>query len=386
MKGIFKRMTSILCSVCLAFGAIATIVPLSVNAAMATTIYGDVNNSGTVDVSDVVVLSRYITGDYLTSNVNMKYADVDKNTVLDTNDTTIILKYITFIISSLPYSESGNMFNYNNYTVPSDSARSYKKHNCSTGNTTNYTLSTPSSLSSIEDQLRSGSIDDRLLDSSAEAQCIVYLDYKCSNGIYYRGSGFIVDDHVIATCAHCLYDGSAFNTDYKVKVYNTEGTSVVETYNAKELHIPSNYYNNYQTVNYDYGLIYVEEDLSQYGKMALGIPTDNFKYTAQTVNVSGFPGEIHINQPNQTDTTWRYYGSGTVTTDTTDYKIWYTSYTSGADSGGPVYIEYTLGNETFRSAIGIHTNGTTTGQNDVHYGTRITQPVSRFYYQNLNIG
>lgn len=379
MKSLFKRVTGVLCSLCFAFGVITNIDLIPANAAIETTIYGDVNNSGSVDVSDVVILSRYIAGDYLTSNVNMKYADVDKNTVLDTNDTKIILKYILHLISSLPYSESGSMFNYNSYTVPTDEVRDYKKYNCSTGSISGYTLSIPSSLSSIEDQLRSGSYDDRILDSSAEAQCIVYLSYKKSNGSYYRGSGFIVDDHVIATCAHCLYDGSAFNTDYKVKIYNTAGTSVVATYNAKELHIPLAYYNSSDS-NYDYGLIYVNEDLSQYGKMALGQITDNFENTAQTVYASGFPKYVHEDFENPVYN--RYIGQGTVTTTTNNYKIWYTSFTSGGDSGGPVFLEYTLGDETFRTAIGIITNSTGVS----HWGNRITLPISRFFYYNSNIG
>lgn len=333
-----------------------------------TILYGDVDGDGEISIIDATQLNRYLKGYVLTSNVNLQYADVDKNTALDVNDIKIMQNYIARTIPSLPYSESGNMFDIDTYTVPTDVSRSYIKYDCLTRTQTSYTLSTPAA--------RSVSVDDRILDSSANAQCIVYLSYKKSNGGSYRGTGFIVDDHIIATCAHCLYDGSAFNTDYKVKVYNIDGTSLVATYSAKELHIPSSYYNS-QSHNYDYGLIYVDEDLSSYGTMALGLTTNEFKSTAQTVSVSGFPGAV-----NGIGTTCRYYGSGTVTTSTNDYRISYTSYTSGGDSGGPVYIDYELLNGTFRSAVGIHTHGGTTTRS----GVRITLPILRFYYNNSNIG
>lgn len=382
MKGIFKRMTSILCSVCLAFGAIATIVPLSVNAAMATTIYGDVNNSGTVDVSDVVVLCRYITGDYLTSNVNMKYADVDQNTVLDTDDANIILKYIAHSISSMPYSESGSTFICNSYSVPSDEAREYVKYDCSTGNDSTYWLSPPSALSSALDPLRSGNIDDRVLDSSTNAQCIVYLSYKKSNGSPYRASGFIIDDHIIATCGHALYDGTAFSTDFTIKVYNAAGTSVIATYNADELHIPYSYYNDQTTFDYDYGLIYVDEDLSQYGTIALGLPTNCFKNTGQTVYISGFPSSVNGNS-----TSYRYVGSGDILSTSDNIVLNTEAYVSPGDSGGPIYLDYTLCGDTFRSAIGI-CDYYVTGINTPRYsgGVRMTLPVLRFFMKNPNIG
>lgn len=377
MKNLFKKVTGLFCSFGLLIGMIGNVMPIMTEA---TTVYGDVNNDGYVNIADVAQLSIFLYGSLQSSAVNLKYADVDKNTVIDVNDLKVIQNYLSGTISSLPYSESGTTFDYDSYTFPSYTSRDYVKYDCSTGNETNYTLSPPSSLTSIGDQLRAGSIDDRILDSSANAQCIVYLSFQDSSGDYYRGSGFIVSDHVIATCAHCLYDSSGFFTNYKVKVYNVAGTSVVATYNASELHIPQNYYNSPSAVgNYDYGLIYVEENLSAYGTMALGATTDNFKYTAQTVSVSGFPATV-----NGSNTTYRYYGTGTISNNyfSTGFRLGYTSYTSGGDSGGPVYIEYTLGNETFRSAIGIHTGSA----GSMHIGTRISQPLLRFYYSNSNLG
>lgn len=381
MKAILKRMTSILISSCLAFGVIATVTPMSANATMETTIYGDVNNSGSVDVSDVVVLSRYITGDYLTSNVNLKYADVDQNTVLDTDDANIILNYISNIISSLPYSESGSTFICNSYSVPTDESRAYVKHECSNGYDSIYWLSPPSALSSSYDPLRSGNIDDRLLDSSTNAQCIVRLSYKQSDGLFHCSSGFIIDDHVIATCGHSLYDGTAFNTNFTISIYNVTGTSVIATYSADEFHIPHAYYYN-ENSNYDYGLIYVDADLWQYGTIALGLPTDYFKSTEQTVYISGFPISVNGNQ-----VSGRYFGSGKILDTSDNYLLDSRAYISEGDSGGPIYIDYTLCGGTFRSAIGI-CGYFGTDSNNIRFsgGVRMTLPVLRFFMKNSNIG
>lgn len=377
-----------------AAGSIAAVSLAAMPAATASasTLYGDVNNDGSVNITDSVSLNRYLAGMIPASDINMKYTDVDKNMVIDVNDSKVLSGFLVQTVSTLPYSESGNTFNYSasSYTMPADGLRSYAKYVCSTGKRSSYQLQPASSASAT-----SGGEDDRVLDSSANAQCIVYLSYTDGSGVGYRGSGFIVDDHVIATCAHCLYDGktNTFNTNYKVKVYNAAGTSVVATYDAKELHVPNSYIgalganpeDSEPVFCYDYGLIYVEEDLSAYGKMGLGAITDKFPYTSQEVYVSGFPGEVDGVGDNVHG---RYVGAGNIAvyTDSTyePYRVTYSSYASGGDSGGPVYLEYTLNGSTFRSAIGIHTSGNETG--DVHSGTRITLPVLRFYQNNSNIG
>jgi V8-like Glu-specific endopeptidase len=366
----FKRFFAAVSATMLS-STLLSIIPLK---ASATTIYGDANNDGRINISDCVQISTFLKGKASSSSVNLKYADVDKNTVIDINDFNTIMQYIGQNVSSLPYSESSATFDYYSYTFPTDDSRGYVKYDCSTEVESNYTLSPSSAM------MRSGSYDDRELDSSDNAQCIVYLTFTASDGEDYRGTGFIIDDHVIATCAHNLYDGNEFNTNYTIKVYDSAGTSVVQTYSASELHIPSVYY-NHQDRDYDYGLIYVEDDLSEYGTMPLGIATNNFKSTSQTVNVSGFPGKLKKDDL-LILTKNRYYGVGNITGDTNDNLLWYTSYTSSGDSGGPVYIEYTLKGSTFRSAIGIHTFG----NENVHGGTRITLPLLRFYNNNSEIG
>lgn len=363
-----KKLTSIMCTLCL-----AAIPAASMPANAAATVYGDVNNNGEVEIGDCILLNKYLTGQIPSSGINMKNADVDMNAVLDVNDAKVIMDSIVGLVPSLPYSESGNMINYNSYSVPPDQARSYIKYDCVTGQQTTYSLSKASEVSTaaVVD-------DDRILDSSANAQCIVYLHIRDGSVNGARGTGFIVDDHIIATAAHCLYDGTKFMGKTTVSIYNAEGTTPIKTCSATQLHIPSSYLTASVPKNYDYGLIYVEEDLSAYGKMSLGIMTNNFVCTNQAVNVSGFPGEV-----NDVPTTGRYYATGNIKPSNGNYTFDYTTMTSSGDSGGPVYIEYTLKGEIFRSAIGIHTYGN--GQSS-HSGTRITLPLLRFYYSNPNVG
>ncbi len=61
---------------------------------------GDVNESGKVDVSDAVLLARYIAED-AGANVSAQgkiNADVDKNGNQDGEDVTLILQYIAKLI------------------------------------------------------------------------------------------------------------------------------------------------------------------------------------------------------------------------------------------------------------------------------------------------
>ena len=61
-----------------------------------------------------------------------------------------------------------------------------------------------------------------------------------------------------------------------------------------------------------------------------------------------------------------------------------TAYCSGGDSGGPMYIEYSLNGTTFRSALGICFGYYPQIQTTARYstGVRITTPVLRFFMDN----
>lgn len=343
----------------------------------ATTIYGDVNNSGTVDLTDVSMLNLYLEGSVSASSINKKYADVDQNTVLDVCDLKTIKAYIMHSLSYLPYSESGNTYSdCNNYVFPSDSPRYYTKYNCTTGTTSTYPLDALSNY-----MPRTGNYDGRQIDSSANAKSVVKLEFEDNDGQGWRGSGFIVDKHIIATCAHNIHNGTSFFTNHKIKIYDSNGSTLLNTLYAKELHVPNAYISDPDGDDYDYGLIYVDSSLSSYGNISLGTMTDYFKSTSSDVSVSGFPKIVS----GVTVGNVRYFETGSVLSTSTDTLLKTTAYVSGGDSGGPMYIEYSLGDDTFRSAIGIC--GYYKYDSGVRYsgGVRITTPILRFYMDNDNI-
>ena len=74
----------------------------------------------------------------------------------------------------------------------------------------------------------------------------------------------------------------------------------------------------------------------------------------------------------------QYTGSGDITA-VSSYTFSYDVDTSSGNSGGPVYVEETIGGHTYYSALGIHTRGGNSG-------TRITPDVMKFFMSNSNIG
>ena len=129
--------------------------------------------------------------------------------------------------------------------------------------------------------------------------------------------------------------------------------------------------------------IYVENDLSSYGKVSLGTATDYFTSSGSNISISGYPAEVSENSVGDK----RYYSSGAVKSSSTSYRLDTYAYASGGNSGGPMYTQYTLNGETFRCAIGIRTN-TDQDDNAIQFskGVRITTPILRFFKDNNNIG
>ena len=76
------------------------------------------------------------------------------------------------------------------------------------------------------------------------------------------GSGFIIDDHIIATAAHCVYsceDQEFFNT--KIKLVDKDNNETVVTPIFTDINKTYHNTTDYDKCKkYDYALIYVEED------------------------------------------------------------------------------------------------------------------------------
>jgi len=261
----------------------------------------------------------------------------------------------------------------------STGTRYYRRHDCSSSNPASYypySLYFSSSLTSSELPRTIIGNNDMVRDYDTS---VVRL--SCG------GTGFIVDEHTIATAAHCVYSSNAF-LDIDISIIDTDN-SVIDTIEPTYIHVPSAYISPPQGQSssyYDYALISVEENLHDYGMFQLAVARDNYIANSGSVVVSGFPQSYPSGYSNA-DWGIRFKASGTLNSSysSNNYRLWYTADTAGGDSGGPVYVqEGVSANNTlyeYKSVIGIHTNGTYEG-GSYNSGVRITDDILKFYYEN----
>ncbi len=193
------------------------------------------------------------------------------------------------------------------------------------------------------------------------------------------GTGFVVGDHTIATAAHCIYNENTgtYAQNMRVSLYNNSGTFVKQldkTNTTIQAHIPDNYVtigdDNYQ---YDYALITVSEDLSDYEHFELGELLDSAVGSTMPINVCGYSeGTLKIGEGSILNVYERHFE--------------YDTDALGGDSGGPVFVPtvYAIGTELhyINTVVGIHTY--TVGGNTpiCNFGTLMTPEMRQFYLYN----
>lgn len=195
------------------------------------------------------------------------------------------------------------------------------------------------------------------------------------------GTGFIIGQNTIVTAAHCVYNNGLYNFNIEIVGDNNQ---VLDVITPHCVHIPKKYVDSATDKdNYDYALIYVDEDLSDYGTFGMGICLDSYVNNQGNVTVSGFPGEYPPGY-NDSDYGIRFKAVGNITGKTeNNLRLIYNADTAGGDSGGPVYV-----NESFvgtinsvnvsydyNTVIAIHTRGDNSG-------VRINFDIMYFCYQN----
>lgn len=278
------------------------------------------------------------------------------------------------------------------YTVSAmEYGRTYCCHYYLTNDDETYTLYGEDIISSIS--TRSGTVDDRVPDKTNSA--VVWTT---------TGTGFIVDDHIIATAAHCVYD-HGFEPIMDIKIYSEDGSKLLTQVSAAEIHVPNAYIHysnshepkeNKLAREYDYALIYTIQDLSEYGVLPLAVPTDNFMTSNANVNISGYPGATTSNP--YADGNTRLHSNGNVM-DIREHniidpdnmlsferQIMCSTYSSDGNSGGPMYIATRCLGKYYKTAIGIETGGIARTDYRRSYGVRVTSDLLLFYYNNPNIG
>lgn len=202
-------------------------------------------------------------------------------------------------------------------------------------------------------------------------------------------SGFVVNDHVIATAAHCVYNyfDKGGQSISEILLFDKNGNNTLKA-TPVEYHIPEMY-----TVNkykYDYAIITVKEDLSSYKKFNLGVPLDSCIEKQTPVKLTGFPHRVKNDKEFITVNTVTEHemytsdgiiiqGDGDEVSGTDEFQIATTTYASSGNSGGPIYLVESYNDEqTYYTVIGIMMNIS----GECISATRITTELINFYKHN----
>lgn len=349
----------------------------------------DVNRDGVVNVTDLILLEKYLSGIFSVSNYNQ--LDVNKSLTVDAVDSECIAAKLTGSYHQSTYfsRKTGLPVSYPNVSgftsdssAASTASRTYTKYNYRTAQTETYTLTpTVETLNSGVNSLAiiDGS-DSRYLAFSEEITGIVCL--------YGQGTGFIVGDHQIATAASCVYDRkkSTWNNTM-IFAYDSNGV-MSKQLNPVEIHVPNRYISS-GAVAYDYALITVEDDLSQYIHFSLAnsynVTQSNFKNVP--VYVTGCPDD----SPSSTGTnTYNrlYSAEGNICSSINVSILNHNIDTTNGQNGSPIYTISRLQNGStgdyfyIYTALGIHQEEKPDTYNQ---GSLITKYHLQFYNNNPNI-
>lgn len=391
MNRILKKLTTTLAI----FSLIGSAIPLSVSAVSYDPC--DVNHDGSVNTLDTVVINRYLTG--MSAYQNYNQFDANQNLIVDAEDSYCVLakalglSYNINFYSRETEKETGNGL-LPSPAVPSNptlngsagetSPRSYSRFSYATKKKIGSYFLTPNvesinSKSGISPRKPVGT-DDRIpANGLNENTGIVHLG---------GGTGFIVGDHVIATVAHCVYKIGKLedkNDDelvggYSIETYGTNGKLTGEKLTPVEIHVSEDYISTGKFY-FDYALITVKEDLSDYFHFNLGTAyeTKPDKFQNIPIYVTGYAqyvkNEHNVDHDLFTD-------EGRVTK-YDSLALCYNTDTSSGDSGAPVYTitrSKTGSRKEVDTAtvLAIHSGGAS-------QGSLITNYHLQFYRENPNI-
>lgn len=208
--------------------------------------------------------------------------------------------------------------------------------------------------------------DDRVIDFSKTG--VVKILTEVENDPHF-GTGFIVGPHTIATAAHVVSNAVPQRSAIIKNIisFNADGTQRTNTITPLEIHVPSKFNitsSENEVLSYDYALITVEEDLSDYPFFEFGI-YDSISDRDITASVTGFPARVHnnitgaqdpVNTSNYNGNHVMYTGTGVVYSSdggVINHRI----DASNGDSGSPLYITEMIDGKAVNIVFGIHNLG-----------------------------
>ncbi len=267
----------------------------------------------------------------------------------------------------------------------------YTKYTYATNTTSEYTLT-------LEEQVNVNTRDTIGSETRTPDQNdgIVKIFSGESN---WRGTGFIIDDHTIATCAHDLINETqGYFPDINIGLFDEDGNLTSTRLTVIESHIASEYVEAITDseptylADYDYALMTVAEDLSDRVHFELGVlPLEADDTFTANIYVTGIPQDLN-HQTVLTDYNTIYTGKGNIYTASSPYGsqlLHFDTDTSNGNSGSPVYVKtsFTVGTnepQILNTVIAIYTLGSPENI-QTNAGVRITAPILQFYNNNPNI-
>ncbi len=349
-------------------------------ASAATFLQGDANGDGAISLVDAMYVIRYITGMYNADGLTLARMDCDGDYAITMSDHEIIMNATANIVMVQTVTR-------NELTASVNDEIEYYKYTISSRAIDEYTLEALPYFP----QVNTRAVEDHEVDT--ENINVVELDYSTGDA-----TGFIVDSHVIATAAHTvLYRDSITNENkfepyVNVTVRKANGVTYEMSTTAVEIHVPKSIKDSGTDVDYDYALIYVEDDLSEYGIWNLGIATNEFMNTGEILTTTGVAKINGIKR--------RYYSTGAVVQPTSNRAVKILARGFQGKSGGPIYYNTTYGGEDLKTVVAITRGGTyqtdSNGNimNDSYgnpifvdtLGVRMTPALLQFYLYNDYIG
>ncbi len=398
----FKRMSSAVTAFCMMAAMAVPFGSASITADAVTWKCGDVDNDGKITTVDVVQLTKYLNG--MVDLVDYTKADTNGDCIVDIVDSKILTMFLGENVTSLPCTLYGGGSPYARVGVQSvNELRNYTVFDAKTGESLDEYALDPNP---ITDNSRTVIGEEtRYRDDSLPGVIKIIKGASV-------GTGFVVDAHTIATAAHCVFDyedGNFQNTRHQISrivLTDENGDVCKEIKNPCEVHVPTQfilkatnmdpngpdeyknaYYRDELTL-YDYELITVSEDLSEYACFDLGIATDGIISDSREIYCTGYPEIAKGSSGLANDwanTHNKYTGKGFFMDESPlpqpERNFRYNIDTSGGNSGGPVYVKTNVGDTTYYTAIGInvyHLN-----DNVSNGGVQMTTELLHFYKNNL---
>ena len=351
-------------------------------------------------LNDAILIYKFLGGKYIISDLTA--LDYNKNGVITTADALQLQKDALFDCTPDP----------NEPPIPRDSTtveditfnetqRHYSIYNAQTGKINymqdyyidcaqEYFDNGASCYSVIGDR------DDRVVDFSKTGIVKIITEVE---GVPHFGSGFIVGPHTIATAAHVVSNSRQYKSAIVKNIisFNADGTQRSNSITPLEIHKPSKFdidSKKYDVLSYDYALITVEEDLSDYPFFEFGV-YDIISDRNITASVTGFPARVlnnitgveeTVNSTNYNDEHVMYTGTDVVYSSNggvINHKI---DATSG-DSGSPLYITEMIDGKEVNIVFGIHNlsddkNYPIAGYN---HAVQINSEIIKFFKHNPHI-